>query len=1634
MHRSGIIILTGLLLVTGIQAQSAPEEIRGMIDNTNPFVEVPFSLNQDARVTLDLRATSGDLDTLLYVVDASGNIILENDDRTRGDTSSRVGDLSLSAGTYTAIATRYGVDEGDTSGNFELNLSYDRQTTPIETFDLSETALEDQGFPQVAPLARAPYAIYAYLGGDTSLEEAILNDLNELEKSGGTDETVRVLALVDRSPRYTEIDGNWKSTRLYEVTASTGSGISSRLLADFGARDTGKAELLAQFLVWAAGHYPAEQTLVTLSGHGGGWSGLIVDESADSVISLPQLDAALASATAAAGVEKFDLLINEACLMSSIEYFTVVSKYFHQTIASPEIVVEPSLDLSDLASSLHESGDFDAIGRKVIDRYISTASQIPSISSDYLSYAIVNLDEFDPVVAGVDAFARIVNSDPIRYSPVLGAAYTNAYKLGSFAGGLDKLDLGHFMQQVIATTDDPALVKAASNLLEALTVARVYGDAASVASLYTSYYNIYFPAAAASLNPRYFRDTPLTAWGQMLVNYFATLSPRLWSVEDSLAAYHPPQRPQVKIRSVLPTVATPDLPPTLGLEIVGRSISTGEFVVDRVLPDGRRVRRLSVAILTQVQLPERTETVNTWKSGLDLSYFTWSPFTVPVLTDGTHTNEELVIRTRDQATLRGRYTTGSEDDWQEVVVLFAADGSVARAMAPTPFGTWADITLPADTRFQAYTSVVQADGATKYVAGNEYRWGGLRTFDRTPVSGDYDLGFLIRTRAGTTGFASTPMTIATSGDAITDTYVDSQLGFTVSTPRGWTRSTVEGRLTFSTAGTELAIMTQPQADDSPYTALSNYLATSDQTLAQSADLTTINGLSVLRFLTTDSVRGIAFVRTTDAGISGGVLAVTGDEVAASAVIASVRPFALASFAVGSADEWHYETIANGVSLPVPLGWTAQRTPANDLIYAPAGGDGLTRLVIRLLPDQTPDEALAQLQQMTVVPVANTTNRTYFGEYHAWQTVAYTASTPQATVGRAYATRLNGQTYLFDMQTPTSADDYHVFREVFEPMVDGFAPPLTVSLATSDIQPSRIKAALIAAADACGTVPANSYCVGQGVISVETQTFALLPRFAKPALTLATPALIQGESQSLTHVDRLDVGLQSDGTIDSSSVSVLNINGVEIVAMGGVTMVNRSAPIAGQVESLRLTNIARERLNVRALPAVNSAIIHQLEVGASVEAVGRSADNSWLRVRVDALSGWVSASLLSDDAQRSSLPISDPAQPYYATMQAMDVFVSDNLNDLALTQAIIISVPDSAREPRRLSINDTELEIAPGTVLLWHVEDTAGEIVDFNSEGVVGLYARRRPATFTSEVLRGVVRVVRADSVVTAIAGTAVRVEGREAVVRTQSTTIQRLAQNTLTAIATDARPLPPLNSTQVRELIKEQSTLNETPLNDLDDLANTGNTTQTDSLSSTLSTLTAPTATATSAALVTPLAIGNNWCDPGQPWGDGRCDDPDPSRRAWFYQMGFYQYQVANGASLNTIPPQYRGFLAESAPPKPTPTPTLPPLATPILESTPLTPMARYIAFETVNCTVPSEHLTLTGTFFRPDTATISTMNNVFPMGGPQLALQAWSGTTITLDLDCPQVNPDSPIPFMVGVNDSQGRTTTYQAEPVYGY
>lgn len=737
------LLLTAMsaLSATVVGAQEGPMTLAGAIDDVTPYVEVPLTVDQaGSLISADLRATSGDLDTLLYLVDDTGTIIAENDDRSRTERSSLLEFPRARVGRYTVIATRYGVSDGKTQGQFALQVEVRTgASAEVPAYRVSDEALAAAGFPSLEPRPVADWTVLAYYGGDTNLESSILNDVNEFEIAGGSDDEVRVVVLLDRHPDFvTDPVGNWFSSRLFEVgpDLSKDDGIvfpptvDTEPLADLGELDTDSGEALAQFLVWGVKHYPARRYAVALGSHGGGWQGLITDDTSDdNILSIPELRQAFTAATEATGIARFDLLINDACLMSSVEYHAATAPFFRYSLASPEVVVNPALDMTLLTEALKQNPltiDLGALGTELVDAYITRdAPASGSVDTPWYTNAVINLDRFQPVAEAVERFAAIVNADPSAYATTLGEARARAYTYTFFIGVTTRIDLGSFMQEVVAVTDDADLAQAAEDVLAALDEARIYGNAGARAAEHVTYYNIYFPEDRNDFRSSYFDESPLPNWAAMLRNFYTRFAPQTWTGPSFVV---PPGPGALKLSQGADA--------SLTLEGEGANISHRTVTVDQLLADGRVIRLLSARL------------------GLGAgSTFAWNGNVRVLRASGNvRSIESFSDAGGSLLYLEGRYRAPGSTQWVDVVVLFDFNGRVIRIISRNrgsdALGVLDDI--PPDSEFQTYQSVVSPDGRVTLQPGATYTWpaGGLSFAEEPAPPGEYRVGVTVITFGG----------------------------------------------------------------------------------------------------------------------------------------------------------------------------------------------------------------------------------------------------------------------------------------------------------------------------------------------------------------------------------------------------------------------------------------------------------------------------------------------------------------------------------------------------------------------------------------------------------------------------------------------------------------------------------------------------------------------------------------------------------------------------------------------------------------------------------------------------------------------------------------------------------------------
>ena len=227
---------------------------------------------------------------------------------------------------------------------------------------------------------------------DKILEQDIFVDLNEAERVGSS-ANVNIVAQIDRYQAGYQGDGNWTSARRYYVTRDNDlSHISSQMVQDLGEVNMASAQTLVDFVTWAMGAYPADHYVLILSDHGMGWPGGWSDPTASGrggatlplssalgdVLYLNEIDQALGTIRNQTGLDAFELLGMDACLMGHVEVLAMLASHARYAVVSQE--TEPALGwayaafLSELAANPGVNGA--ELGRFIVESYIQEDQRI----------------------------------------------------------------------------------------------------------------------------------------------------------------------------------------------------------------------------------------------------------------------------------------------------------------------------------------------------------------------------------------------------------------------------------------------------------------------------------------------------------------------------------------------------------------------------------------------------------------------------------------------------------------------------------------------------------------------------------------------------------------------------------------------------------------------------------------------------------------------------------------------------------------------------------------------------------------------------------------------------------------------------------------------------------------------------------------------------------------------------------------------------------------------------------------------------------------------------------------------------------------------------------------------------------
>ncbi|MGZ9221984.1 MAG: clostripain-related cysteine peptidase, partial [Anaerolineales bacterium] len=346
--------------------------------------------------------------------------------------------------------------------------------------EISATPLPDNtsGLPE--------WTVIVYSAADDEvLDETMWFDINEMELVGSNSQ-LNIVVQIDRYNGAFTGDGDWSDTRRYLITQDNDlNTIGSRVVQNLGEVDTSDPQTLVDFVTWAIQNYPAKKYALILSDHGGGWTGGFTDMSSSSTgMSLPEIGSALEQIRQNTGIDKFEMLGFDACLMGQIEVFGSLYPYSNYMIASEEVIPSygwsyaawlgqvaqnPSMDgggLSDAVVSTYVVNDTALTELRTSANDIAqeeSTTTLSAIESARVPDMIGAMNQFVSTMASLDqgdvAKARTYARN---YYSVFGEEVSPSF-----------IDLGNFSEVLTNLTGDSSLQQAAIQLQTAIASAVV---------------------------------------------------------------------------------------------------------------------------------------------------------------------------------------------------------------------------------------------------------------------------------------------------------------------------------------------------------------------------------------------------------------------------------------------------------------------------------------------------------------------------------------------------------------------------------------------------------------------------------------------------------------------------------------------------------------------------------------------------------------------------------------------------------------------------------------------------------------------------------------------------------------------------------------------------------------------------------------------------------------------------------------------------------------------------------------------------------------------------------------------------------------------------------------------------------
>lgn len=261
------------------------------------------------------------------------------------------------------------------------------------------------------------WTFMVYLDADNNLEGPGIDDMNEMEEFGSTDE-VNIVVQMDRIREYDSTNGDWDDCRRFYIEKDLDNDrITSPEQGRLGEVNMGDPETLIDFVSWSVENYPAEKYALVLWDHGGAFRGICWDDTVPGLpegehdhINMTELNYAMEQTYKILGNRKLNLCGFDACLMAQVAVMYELKDFVKVGVGSGYNEPGDGWPYDEILSHFTEKPEMDEkdLAKIIVEEYIISYNNKQTDPQDYpmVTQAAFDLEQMDDVVAVLDEFSE----------------------------------------------------------------------------------------------------------------------------------------------------------------------------------------------------------------------------------------------------------------------------------------------------------------------------------------------------------------------------------------------------------------------------------------------------------------------------------------------------------------------------------------------------------------------------------------------------------------------------------------------------------------------------------------------------------------------------------------------------------------------------------------------------------------------------------------------------------------------------------------------------------------------------------------------------------------------------------------------------------------------------------------------------------------------------------------------------------------------------------------------------------------------------------------------------------------------------------------------------------------------------